>query len=913
MPLPPLLRARPSPVNRTVILAIALLLLADPARAQELMPPTGGAWSSFAARPETMPAVAATSGSPYALEVYGNGVPNVYGGWRARLAGLSGGQYYRFRGKAIVQDIASPRPSVTILLRWRGSFGDIVAPDYVWEYGVQADGTLVYDKTLQAPSGTTAVDIELILQWSANGRVRFDALSLTPATAPAPRPAKVAAISYRPSGTSSGLDSVQRAELYGEQVAAAERPDVMVFGELLNVIGAPGTYDQKAEPIPGPSTGVMAALARGYSTYVAFGMLERSGSVLYNTAVLLDRSGTIVGKYHKMQLPLSESSAGISPGTDIPVFQTDVGKVALLICQDTAFPEPARQAAILGAEMLLVPIWGGKPAVVGARAIEHSVYVVASGYDYASEIRDPLGTVLARVPAPSQTAVAVATIDLARRFREDWSGVWRDVAGKERRGDYKAVEWTPSTDTPPPPPPPNVPPTVSVTSPSSGASFAAPATVTIAAAAGDSDGSVAQVEFYRGTTLLGSSTTSPYSFKWNNVAAGSYTLTARAIDDGGAATTSAPVSITVTSAPPPLPAPWTSQDIGATGAAGSASASSGTFSIKGAGADIWGNADAFQFVWQPISGDVDVIARVASIQNVAAWVKAGVMIRERLTADSAHALMLVSAGKGLAFQRRLTTGGVSTSASSAGAAPAWVKLERRGNTIAASYSSNGSDWTLAATDTFTMAANVFVGLAVSSHTTSQLATATFDNVTVRAAQAASWQSQDIGAVGVAGGASMSGGTFTLSGGGADVWGTADGFHYAWQPLNGDGNVVARVASVAFIQAWTKAGVMIRERLTADSPHAFMLVSAGRGLAFQRRLTTGGTSSGTNADGAAPAWVKLERRGNVITAFRSADGVAWTIVGSDTFTMGPTVYAGLAVTSHDTSQPAAATFDHVAVP
>src|SRR5437763_11407978 len=107
-----------------------------------------------------------------------------------------------------------------------------------------------------------------------------------------------------------------------------------------------------------------------------------------------------------MQLPLSESSAGISPGSDVPVFQTDFGKVALLICQDTAFPEPPRQAAILGAEILLVPIWGGKPAVVGARAIEHSVYVVASGYDYASEVRDPLGAVLARVPAPSQTAVA---------------------------------------------------------------------------------------------------------------------------------------------------------------------------------------------------------------------------------------------------------------------------------------------------------------------------------------------------------------------------------------------------------------------------------------------------------------------------------------------------------------------------
>ena len=166
---------------------------------------------------------------------------------------------------------------------------------------------------------------------------------------------------------------VQRAELYGEQVAATQRPDVMVFGELLNVIGAPGTYDQKAETIPGRSTDTMAALARGYNTYVAFGMLERDGTNLYNAAVLLDRTGTIVGKYRKTQVPLAELSGGIAPGADVRVFQTDFGKVALLICQDSAFPEPARQAAIQCAEVLLVPIWGGKQSAVAARALEHSV------------------------------------------------------------------------------------------------------------------------------------------------------------------------------------------------------------------------------------------------------------------------------------------------------------------------------------------------------------------------------------------------------------------------------------------------------------------------------------------------------------------------------------------------------------
>jgi hypothetical protein len=111
----------------------------------------------------------------------------------------------------------------------------------------------------------------------------------------------------------------------------------------------------------------------------------------------------------------------------------------------------------------------------------------------------------------------------------------------------------------------------------------------------------------------------------------------------------------------------------------------------------------------------------------------------------------------------------------------------------------------------------------------------------------------------------------------------------------------------------KAGVMIRERLTADSAHAFMLVSAGKGIAFQRRTAEAGLSTHTaGAFGAAPAWVKLERRGNTITAFQSSDGANWTLVGSDTFAMGASAYVGLAVSSHDATRLAAATFDDVSV-
>jgi hypothetical protein len=181
-----------------------------------------------------------------------------------------------------------------------------------------------------------------------------------------------------------------------------------------------------------------------------------------------------------------------------------------------------------------------------------------------------------------------------------------------------------------------------------------------------------------------------------------------------------------------LPDGWSHQDIGAVGAAGSAGYDSATttFSVKGAGADVWGTADALQYAYRPVTGDGWIVARVASVTSTAAWTKAGVMIRETTAPGSAQAFMLVSSSKGQAFQRRTATGGVSTSTTGpAAGAPSWVKIERIGSTINAYSSPDGAAWTLVGTDTFALGSTMLVGLGVSSHTTSTAATATFDSVT----------------------------------------------------------------------------------------------------------------------------------------------------------------------------------------
>jgi regulation of enolase protein 1 (concanavalin A-like superfamily) len=176
-----------------------------------------------------------------------------------------------------------------------------------------------------------------------------------------------------------------------------------------------------------------------------------------------------------------------------------------------------------------------------------------------------------------------------------------------------------------------------------------------------------------------------------------------------------------------------------------------------------------------------------------------------------------------------------------------------------------------------------------------------------------WATADIGAVGAAGSASGDTDLFTVEGAGADVWGTADAFRFVYTTLTGNGSITTRVTSEEYVNDWTKAGVMIRETLTPGSRHAYMLVSPGKGLAFQRRVNTNGTSLSTAGGiGKAPYSVKLTRSGNMITAAMSVDGLTWTTVGSETITMASTVYVGVAVTSHLASTLATATFASTAV-
>jgi subtilisin family serine protease/regulation of enolase protein 1 (concanavalin A-like superfamily) len=176
-----------------------------------------------------------------------------------------------------------------------------------------------------------------------------------------------------------------------------------------------------------------------------------------------------------------------------------------------------------------------------------------------------------------------------------------------------------------------------------------------------------------------------------------------------------------------------------------------------------------------------------------------------------------------------------------------------------------------------------------------------------------WLARDVGAPSPAGASTYNSGTFTITASGVDIWGTSDQFHFVYQQLSGDVDVVARVDSLATTHSWAKAGIMVRESLAANSRHAFALVSAANGYGFQRRIDTGGYSTFTSGgSGAAPGWVRLVRTGHKFEAYRSSDGTTWTLMGSDTVAMADQVYIGLAVTSHNATLGTTAKVDNLKI-
>ncbi|MDI6450816.1 LamG-like jellyroll fold domain-containing protein [Anaerobaca lacustris] len=175
----------------------------------------------------------------------------------------------------------------------------------------------------------------------------------------------------------------------------------------------------------------------------------------------------------------------------------------------------------------------------------------------------------------------------------------------------------------------------------------------------------------------------------------------------------------------------------------------GSVLIGAIGSDIWGAADQFRYVYKRLSGNGSIVARVDSVSPSDGWAKAGVMIRETLDAGSTHAMVVVTPSNGVSFQRRVETGAASANTDAGGlAAPYWVKLTRTGNTFAAQRSEDGSTWVdiaPAAPVQISMATDVYIGLAVTSHNANVATLAAFSQIATTGNVTGAWSEQGIGA------------------------------------------------------------------------------------------------------------------------------------------------------------------------
>jgi hypothetical protein len=362
-----------------------------------------------------------------------------------------------------------------------------------------------------------------------------------------------------------------------------------------------------------------------------------------------------------------------------------------------------------------------------------------------------------------------------------------------------------------------------------------------------------------------------------------------------------------------LPDRWVQTNVGATRDPGNASYANGTFTVTGDGSDIWGTSDSFHFVYRQAGGgfDTQLTAHLTSLQNTNAFAKAGIMIRESLAADAGSVVLDVKPDGGVEFMARTTAGGATSFIGGMSQpAPAWLRLIRRSNVVSGYVSADDQNWTKVGEIAAPWPDDVNdVGMAVTSHDSTAVNTATFDNVT-------GYFSQDIGDVGVSGAIAEDHNQVTIRGAGADIWGTADAFHYVSVPFTNARfhSMTVRIRSLENTNPFAKAGIMLRDSMDPASAQVIVDIKPDGSVEFMKRSAAGEeTTFIAGASLSLPTWLQLQYDSATQTATAYAipnpsDRSSWIQLGPTPIALSPTGSIGFAVTSHDRNTLTTAVFD-----
>lgn len=373
------------------------------------------------------------------------GKPFAVGGLRQTVRGIESGKSYAVEVTGEIYDAEHPWQMIEVRVTFTRQ-GRAVHPAG-WLIGgpdlkPQGDSgknwTFRFSDTVTADEGADEAEVTLSVKWPHGARVVWRNVSLTLTDPMPPRKVKVGTVYLRPKNSTPE----KNLDLFCAKLDEAGKLglDIVCLGEAITLVGTTKTAAEVLEPIPGPSTQKLGEAARRNHLWVVAGLYERDGQTPYNTAVLINREGQLVGKYRKVHLPREEWVKGFTPGFDYPVFETDFGKVAIQICYDWFFPEVAMIWRLKGAEIVFAPTWGttfpdedGRAegeTVFRVRARDAGIYLVPSVYDGNSMIIDPMGRILAS--NQGKEALVWAEIDLNKRERLPWVGWWRSIVPRHR-------------------------------------------------------------------------------------------------------------------------------------------------------------------------------------------------------------------------------------------------------------------------------------------------------------------------------------------------------------------------------------------------------------------------------------------------------------------------------------------------
>ena len=368
---------------------------------------------------------------------------------------------------------------------------------------------------------------------------------------------------------------------------------------------------------------------------------------------------------------------------------------------------------------------------------------------------------------------------------------------------------------------------------------------------------------------------------------------------------------------------------------------SGAFIINGSGSDIWNGSDSFNFAHIPVGGDFDVRVQLTSATGMTDTAgRFGLMVRSSLNAGSRDFMIYRQSDGTMHTMARQqgTWNPPSDVAHGSFSYPLWLRVVRQGSILTSYSSPDGSTWTLRRTeDTSTWSDNqgvgslakaAYVGVGIQSHSLN-LASGTFSDFTVTGGATiigGDVLSQDANNASVGGEAGLyqDPNGATLVAGGTGVTGTADSFAFARTTVTGDFDFAVRLDSLGGDQDGAQAGLMVRERLTADSRFIFNFMTLTNGARNSTRRIDGNTAvENTPTTMTLPLWQRLKRLGNLFISYRSQDGVNWIqgnsydtddngiwLHGSIGAPLDSTLYVGCALSSRGSNNAAFAKFSPV---